>query len=263
MKKMFFLSGMPRSGSTLLSSILSQNPEIHSEGNSALCQIMWDLHISINNNSLEQILATKRLESSQKIIKSIPQLYYKNIEKDFVIDKCRSWTIPANIDLIERYIDQDPKIVVMIRDVVDVISSFVNLYQKNNVNVDIEDLLILENSEPLCRSIDGILNSFKDNKNIYHYVNYDDLVFDTKNTLNNVYDFLKIKNFDHDLNKIINLHPEDDSVYGLNGMHEVREKIEKISTDIKLKDSTIQFARNKNKILLDYLGTLNNDNKFL
>jgi len=45
------LSGLPRSGSTLLSAILSQNPLIHAEGNSAVCQLMWDMQMSCFNTS--------------------------------------------------------------------------------------------------------------------------------------------------------------------------------------------------------------------
>ena len=44
--KFIGLSGLPRSGATLLSAILDQNPEIHAEGSSAVCQLMWDVHKS-------------------------------------------------------------------------------------------------------------------------------------------------------------------------------------------------------------------------
>jgi len=60
-KKFFFISGLPRTGSTLLSSILYQNPLIHAEGNSALCQLMWDNYISCLCNSKEQLIANNKL----------------------------------------------------------------------------------------------------------------------------------------------------------------------------------------------------------
>jgi hypothetical protein len=59
-KKIIALSGLPRSGSTLLSSILSQNIDIHAEGNSAVCQLMWDMEVSCNTSGQEQIKANKR-----------------------------------------------------------------------------------------------------------------------------------------------------------------------------------------------------------
>jgi sulfotransferase len=47
MKKYAFLSGLPRSGSTLLGSLLNQNPEVHSGPNSPICGMMWHLEQSI------------------------------------------------------------------------------------------------------------------------------------------------------------------------------------------------------------------------
>ncbi len=58
-KNFYFISGLPRTGSTLLSSILYQNPLIHTEGNSALCQLMWDimfLVFIIQKNNYWQII---------------------------------------------------------------------------------------------------------------------------------------------------------------------------------------------------------------
>ena len=74
------LSGMPRSGSTLLSSILSQNPIIHAEGNSAVCQLMWDMHISCTKHVDEQIGATNREYTIRDLVVQIPNTYYKNVE---------------------------------------------------------------------------------------------------------------------------------------------------------------------------------------
>ena len=72
------LSGLPRSGSTLLSALLSQNPEIHAEGNSAVCQLMWDMQQSCLSAAKEQLLANNRQSTIKDIISQIPHLYYKN-----------------------------------------------------------------------------------------------------------------------------------------------------------------------------------------
>ncbi len=50
------LSGLPRTGSTLLQNILVQNTKIHAEGNSGLCQIMWDSKISCEQNAVQQLI---------------------------------------------------------------------------------------------------------------------------------------------------------------------------------------------------------------
>ena len=78
------LSGLPRAGSTLLSAILSQNPLIHSEGNSAVCQLMWDMEKSLINNCGEQINANNRQSTVNDLISNIPYIYYKNNDKNDV-----------------------------------------------------------------------------------------------------------------------------------------------------------------------------------
>ena len=44
MKRIYYLAGLPRTGNTLLSSILNQNPKIHMTPNSMLCQMAWNIY---------------------------------------------------------------------------------------------------------------------------------------------------------------------------------------------------------------------------
>ena len=125
-KKYIGLSGLPRSGSTLLSSILSQNPDIHAEGNSAVCQLMADMQHSCNWNSKEQLLANNRHNTTKDLISSIPSIYYKDVKASIIIDKCRSWTLPLNMDMFYNYLDSNPKIIVLERPIIDVVKSFVS-----------------------------------------------------------------------------------------------------------------------------------------
>ena len=44
--EMVFLAGLPRTGSTVLSAVLSQNPDIYAGTNSPVCQLMIDADAS-------------------------------------------------------------------------------------------------------------------------------------------------------------------------------------------------------------------------
>jgi len=223
----FFLSGLPRTGSTLLSSILSQNPNIHSEGNSAVCQIMWDMKESCEKNAIEQLLANERMETKNDLVSSIPQIYYKNVRQENVVDKCRSWTIPANLQMIKNYITQDPKIIVMTRPIEEIVRSFVNLRKENGWHGNLESDLLTENSEPIMRSLSGVEYAKQNNNGEFIFVEYNDLVNDTREVINSIYDFFEWDHFYHNLKDIKNKNPENDSVYGLLGMHDVRPHISK------------------------------------
>jgi hypothetical protein len=138
LKRYYFLVGLPRSGNTLLSSILNQNPLIHAEGNSAVCQLMWDMEVSCNTSGQEQIKANKREKTIFDLVSSIPKIYYKDVDRPIIVDKCRTWNNPANVDIVNRYIDCDPKFIVLIRPVNEIVISFLDLCNKNNIEITSE-----------------------------------------------------------------------------------------------------------------------------
>ena len=221
LKEFVFLSGLPRAGSTLLSSILNQNPLIYSEGNSAVCQLMWDVKQSCENQSWEQLAANGRLQTKTDLLKSIPNIYYKDIDNKIIIDKCRSWTLEDNVSLIKNYICSDPKIIVLTRPIDEIAKSFIKLGEKNNIAFKSEELLA-PGSDPIMRSLDGVHWAKSSNSGEFLFIEYKDLVVRTEEIISSIYSFCGWSYFQHDFLNIVNNNPEDDSVYGLAGMHDIR-----------------------------------------
>lgn len=219
------LSGLPRTGSTLLSAILSQNPEIHAEGNSAVCQLMWDMQQSCEGAASQQLAASRRYEDQDALVSSVPAIYYRHITAMHIVDKCRSWTLPANMAMIRRYITDDPKVVVLTRPVDEIVASFVRLRIANGWDGDPEDGLLEPSSEPIMRSLQGVEYAKAANGGEFLFVEYADLVSDTREVLQNIYAHCGWESFQHDLTNVVNQHPEDDAVYGLLGMHDIRPTI--------------------------------------
>jgi sulfotransferase len=248
MKTFICLSGLPRSGSTLLSSILSQNPAIHAEGNSGLCQIMWDTLNSCQSSAREQLSATGRYEkTTHDILNTLPSIYYKDVECPIVIDKCRSWTMPANVDILKRFIG-DVKIICLERPIGDIVKSFINLAIKNNwseerIKVFEQDLLRPE-SEPIMRSLFGLNWAKKNDEGNFIFIKYDEIVTNPKQVIDKIYKFCNIPFFEHDFTNIINKHPENDQVYNMIGQHEVRNTIEKRKITVELSAETLDKIKN-------------------
>jgi len=240
MKQFVCLSGLPRTGSTMLSAILSQNPKIHAEGNSAVCQLMWDMLQSCTNKAKEQLLATNRENTVFDILSQIPYIYYKNINEPIVVDKCRSWTMPSNIEMLKEYVDKNFKIIVLERPIIEIVKSFVKLYNTNNREFNVASILIPQ-SEPIMRSVSGINWAKKHNENSnFLFISYNDLINKTEETISKIYEFCGWKYFKHDFNNIIVKYPEDDNVYKLNGQHKIRPKIGKEIYNITLPDEIIK-----------------------
>lgn len=250
MKKFFFLSGLPRSGSTLISSILSQNPEIHAGGNSALCQLMWDNYISLNDNCSEQLIASQREYLGDAIMKNLPLNYYFDIEQNIILDKCRSWTMPANFSIIKEYITDDPKIIVMIRSIDEIVKSFIKISN----NRAYEDSLFISSSDPLMRSLEGVIYAKDNNQsNNFLFIEYNSLIANPKNCINNIYKFLDIKKFNHTFSKIETKYKENDSIYRIENLHKVRDTIKKEENKIQLSKQTINICKELNNLIIDIL----------
>jgi sulfotransferase len=234
-KQFVALSGLPRTGSTLLSAILSQNPEIHAEGNSAVCQLMWDMQQSVVNS--EQLKASNK-DILDALVKPIPHIYYADVTKPIVVDKCRSWTLAANVEILNRYFSNPLKVIVLVRPMVEIVSSFLVLRKANGWS-DVE-MILEDGSEPIMRSLAGVEWARKNNNGEFLFVTYDDLVDNTQASLDRIYNHCGWEPFVHDLDNIINHHKENDAVYGLIGQHDVRPQISRRTVSIDLPDELIK-----------------------
>jgi sulfotransferase len=235
-KNIFFLSGLPRTGSTLLTSILSQNPDLHTEGNSPLCQLMWDMQVSCWNTEQLQ----NRPDVEDKLLTSIPKVFFEGVEGN-VIDKCRSWTMPSNLELIDKYITKSPKIIVMLRPIVDIVKSFVYIRTLNGWQ-NPEAGLLDDGSEPIMRSLDGIKHAKSVDAGQFLYVWYDDLVSNPKQVIENIYNFCEWEKFDHQFDSIKNKTPEKDELLNLIGLHDIRPTLSRRPINVELSDQLYKKA---------------------
>lgn len=226
----YFLSGLPRTGSTLLTSILSQNPKLLTGGNSALCQIMWDVQVSCKTT--EQMRNTP--EVTKKLLEEVPNIFYPNGTKH-VIDKCRTWTLPANLELIESYITKTPKIIVMLRPLLDIVKSLVHVRLENGWE-DPERGLLDEGSEPIMKALQGVQHAKSVDSGQFLFVQYEDLVSKTEETISLIYKFCDWDVFTHTYSNIKPTWIEYNE-YDLVGLHDVRPNVGKRNIEVKLSDA--------------------------
>jgi sulfotransferase len=246
MKKFFFMSGLPRSGSTLLSSILNQNPEVYSSPNSPMCGMMFNLERSLIAS--EQYNAFPKPQVMSRTIMGVLDNYYSDIDKQFIIDKSREWAIQEHFAVLLRNLPYEPKIVLTVRNITDILASFIYMVNQQPGNDNFIDRAIQAgNVFNLYRSIDdircdhlmmpkGLIDNglygiayamLEENKQYFHIVEYEDLINKTSDTIDGIYNFLGIDKFAHDLSNIKNVTKENDEIYGVPGMHDVRESITK------------------------------------
>lgn len=242
-KSFFFDSGLPRSGSTLLTSILNQNPELHAGALSPVFELMYQIEGYFEVS--EQAKAYPKPQCNHKIISSVLENYYSDVETPYVIDKSRAWV--GQIDFIRKYITPNPKIICTVRNPLDILASFIDLIHKSKGEISFLDKALMSNRIPISddnrceflmspsgvvfNSMNGIAKAFHEgDRSCLHLIDYDELISNPQKVLNGVYEFLELEPYEHNLDKITNVHRERDTeVYGLSTMHELKPKIEKTS----------------------------------
>jgi sulfotransferase len=244
MKTYHFLSGLPRSGSTLLTSILNQNPNIHASTNSPLLDLIHYTEEYLLYNS-EQYKAHPKPECAYQVLSSIPHNYYHTTQEPIVFDKSRGWV--NEVQHIIDYITPNPKIICPVRNVQDIMVSFLSLIEKSEPDNFIDENLrknnIEVNNDNRCEYLMGrqghiglsyhsMLEAFRKGWDRYILlVEYDDLVSNPQNEMNRIYDFIGLPRYNHNFESVETKFEEKDIVYGLKDMHKVRTRVERIYRD--------------------------------
>jgi sulfotransferase len=233
---LIFLSGLPRSGSTLLTSILIQNPNIYCEsnGNSALCQLMWDMQTSCRTEAAELLAVANKTDRIKYFMSALAAEYYAGVSQPIIIDKCRNWTHSVNLQMILDYLDPNPKIIVTERSLREVVKSWVKVRRDNN-HPDPESGILDEYSEPVMRAFRAWQFAKKEGGEKYLFVDYDRLTTEPESVTADIYRFCDWQPFQHDFTNITNPRPNRDECYGnLFGLHDIRPTISKRELDVEL-----------------------------
>ncbi len=237
---------MPRSGNTLLSSILNQNDQIYSSPLSPVSTMIWDFHQSIIQN--EHVFRLNNIEPVTNVGKSIIINYYSEIKKPIIIDREKGWATNANLKMIKYYITPNPKIIFTVRPILEVLASFINILPENSyIDVAMEKsgwwykdyLTKNDNRCDFLMQPGGQLDKFllsinevikPENKNMFCIIQYDDIVNTPQETMNKIYNFLELPKYSHDFNNIIKLEVDNDERAGVPyNMHEIRPQLSKMS----------------------------------
>jgi sulfotransferase len=246
MKSIVFLSGMHRSGNTLLSALLNQHPEIYSSSPGPVCDYMWNLHNTFQN--YEMSLINTKKDRSIKLISNLIENYYSDVDKPIIVERNKFWPLEENLNLIQTYITKSPKIIFTVRPMLEVVSSFIaldsaNILKQMNEEQWVYNHEISENDNMchfLMRSNGRLASSIhcldqikkKEYSDFFHVVEYSQLTTDTQNVLNGVYDFISVKPFLNNIKNIVDLEPTSPESIGLpKNLHKVDKEIKESQTD--------------------------------
>jgi len=230
-----FISGLPRSGSTLLAALLLQNPRFHAGMMSPVGALFNNMLPQFSAGSEFGPLITR--EQRQRLVRGLFDSYYADKhDKDVIFDSNRMWS--SKMPLL---MDQFPssKVIACVRNVAWVMDSLERRYRTNPYeqtrlfNDEVERNTVYSRVETLAQRNRLVGFAWTALKEAFYgehaasllLIDYDLLVQAPNKVLPLVYQFIGQPNFPHDFDNIHFDAPEFDSALGLHGMHKVRPKI--------------------------------------
>lgn len=241
-KQIYFLAGLPRSGSTLLANILAQHPNVYVTPTSGIVDMLVQVRNNWDRNDAFQAADRKQSEDTkERVLRAMLQAYFAHTGHPICIDKNRYWT--EYLEMAEVLVGgrQNVKVLVTVRDLRDVLASFERLYRKTSALGQIQQEAqlalkfktalgrvetFIDDSQPVGRAYNAIRDAVTRGwKEQMHFIDYEDLTRHPKKTLEAIYQFLGMAPCEHDFNRVEQVTFEDDFVYGFKDLHQIRADV--------------------------------------
>jgi len=245
MKTIHYAIGLPRSGSTLLMNILQQNPFVFT---SSTCPTTYLLEGAKQAaGSVSEFIAMDQDQLNNSLTNYVRygmQGWFSAMtDKPHVISKSRGWDTYLNF-LFHAY--ENPKFIVILRDLRDIICSFEKLSYKYPIwNIGSKEdpfhmLPFEKRMEIWCTDIGGNLGlPLKNLTHVYEWMQrrpnnffvtrFEDFNDNPVRTLRHLYQWLELPYFEHDLN---NVPPaaqyEHDTAYRALVSHKTEKQVRKL-----------------------------------
>jgi hypothetical protein len=218
---MMILGGLPRSGITLLASLLNKDANIYVTTTSPFVEVLYRNYSLWNDPDYQPDFDTDNMRHAKiPFLQGMTKEYYKQLTtKRFVIDKRRQWQNVANIEMYRAVYGELPKIICPIRSVPEIITSYKTLYAKNKREWNYEEL----KDNKFETSYFDLADGYKKYPDCFLFVEYDDLVDDTLNTLGRVYKFMNLTMPQQELGDIES--SENEGFHSFHGLHTLRSTI--------------------------------------
>lgn len=234
-QRFHFISGLPRSGSTLLAALLRQNPRFHAGMTSPVGALFSGLLNQFSAGSEFGPVISD--EQRQRLLAGLFTSYYADLQdKRVVFDTNRLWCakMPALMHLFPS-----AKVIACVRNVAWVMDSIERLYRANpyeNTKLfsdDAERSTVYSRVETLAQRNRLVGFAWSALKDAYYgehadsllLVEYDLLAQAPEKVLRLVYEFIGEPWFEHDFEHIEYDAPEFDQALGVRGLHKVRPRV--------------------------------------
>lgn len=231
--KFHFISGLPRSGSTLLSALLRQNPSVHAHMSGPVGGIVGNLMDSMAASNEFSVFISDAQRS--RILRGVFDSYYGDEYPEVIFDTNRGWC--ARMPLLQM-LHPGSKVIACVRDTSWILDSIERLHRRNPALPS--SLFNHQSGGTVYSRIDGVAgpngmlgfayNALKEafyGNHAKHLlvVQYDTLTAEPQRVFDAIYAFIGLPAFQHDFENARFDAAEFDRKAGTPGLHTVHSTV--------------------------------------
>ena len=219
------VTGLPRSGSTLLCNVLNQNPDFFASSTSPMCAVVSSMQSAFTASAeAKSEFIARRQTTADAIVGAmrcaLGGWYEGFTDAKHVFDKGRGWATQVRLFEI---LSPTGKMVVCVRDLRDVLASVERQHAKTAFVDDAErphGRSLFERASAMFAP-DGIIGAcvtavddlLRRKPECVHVVRYEDFVRRPKTTLSALHEELGLDPFDYDFDLVVNVSTDVDGLY--------------------------------------------------
>lgn len=231
------ISGLPRSGSTVLAALLRQNPRFHAGMTSPVGSLVTRMLDAMSEENEFSVFISP--EQRRDLILGIFSAYYQQqiTENKVIFDTNRLWC--SNLPLICELFPE-AKVICCVRNVAWIMDSLERLVRQNAFEISrmfrnrAEVSTVYSRTEALSQGNRLVGFAYNALKEAFYgeqadrllLVDYEFLTIAPEQTLALIYQFIGEEPFDHNLEQIEYEEPEFDRKLRTEGLHTVRSRVE-------------------------------------
>ncbi|MHB1566689.1 MAG: sulfotransferase family protein [Acidiferrobacter sp.] len=235
--RLHFLSGLPRSGSTLLAAILRQNPRFHAQMSGPLAGLFTTLLAEMSGKNEFSVFISDA--QRQRILTGLFANYYAECPAEVIIDTHRAWCtkLPALKTLFP-----DSRVIACVRHVAWIIDSIERVVRHNALQPS--SIFHYHPGGTVYTRVNGLAGpegmvgfAYDALKEAFYgeqadrllLVQYETLTTNPQKALAALYDFLEQPRFDHDFTHLDFDATAFDVKAGTPGLHTVRTEVKALA----------------------------------
>lgn len=248
MSNTVFLTGLPRSGSTLIANLLGNHPDIHATPSSPLAHIVGNIRETYSSDQFFMSQLDHNYDYLYKKLRKSTKAYieaWQDEDAQVTIDKNRGWL--HQIEVIKELYPEF-KMIVTLRDLRHVYASMERRHRNTALIaplgggnfVDSRAAAFFDGDSGICGSALSALQNLRDVPNVIagtdkqhlFFLRYEDLMANPQEVMSSLFNFVGVKDCKLDFDNIKQVTQESDSHYRFKYMHKIKSNLSPANQDL-------------------------------